>query len=154
MPRAPFQVLVYLYRQTGGQVEFAIFRRADNGYWQTVAGGGEDAETPLQAARRELWEETGIGVDEAALLRLQTIEPIPVTEFKASPIWGEALFVIPQYCFGVAVGEAEIQLSDEHSEFAWLGYAEAIRRIHHEGNRTALWELAARLHGKGPRGFV
>jgi len=151
--RAPFQVLVYPYRSRAELLEFAIFRRADKGYWQTVAGGGEGRETPLQAARRELWEETGIQTAESALLQLQTVEPVPVTEFKASPIWGEELYVIPQYCFGVDVGAAEIRLSAEHSELAWLTYPAALARIHHEGNRTALWELAARLHGKGPRGF-
>ncbi len=151
MARAPFQVLVYPYRRQPGQVEYAIFRRADKGYWQSVAGGGEGAETPLQAARRELWEETGIQAG-LPFLQLQTVEPIPVTEFKASPAWGEDLYVIPQYCFGVEVGPAQIRLSGEHVEFAWLGFAEAMHRIHHEGNRTALWELEMRLRGRGPRG--
>jgi 8-oxo-dGTP pyrophosphatase MutT (NUDIX family) len=32
---------------------FAIFRRADDGAWQWIPGGGEDAETLVEAARRE-----------------------------------------------------------------------------------------------------
>jgi dATP pyrophosphohydrolase len=151
MPRAPFQVLIYPYRKRNEFYEYAIFLRADNGIWQTVAGGGEDDETPLQAARRELGEETGI-FSTAPLLQLQTIEPIPVTEFRSSYRWGEELYVIPQYCFGADVGEAEIRLSHEHSQVHWLRYAEAQALVHHEGNRTALWELDARLRGKGPRG--
>lgn len=151
MPRAPFQVLVYPYRKLNNYYEYAIFLRSDKGIWQTVAGGGEDNETPLEAARRELGEETGI-FPEKPFLQLQTIEPVAVTEFGNSYQWGEDIYVIPQYCFGVDVSEAQIQLSHEHCEVRWLPYAEAKALIHHEGNRTALWELDARLRGKGPRG--
>lgn len=151
MPRAPFQVLVYPYRNLNNFYEYAVFLRTDNGIWQTVAGGGEDNETPLEAARRELGEETGI-FPANSFIQLQTIEPIRVTEFRSSYRWGEDIYVIPQYCFGVDVGEAQIQLSCEHCEVRWLSYAEAQGLIYHEGNRTALWELDARLRGKGPRG--
>jgi dATP pyrophosphohydrolase len=151
MARAAFQVLVYPYRKRDDFYEYAIFLRTDNGIWQTVAGGGEDDETPLEAARRELGEETGIFTN-APFIQLQTVEPIPVTEFRSSYRWGEELYVISQYCFGVDVGEAQIQLSHEHSEVRWLRYAEAQTLVYHEGNRTALWELDTRLRGKGPRG--
>lgn len=151
MPRAPFQVLIYPYRKRDDSYEYAIFLRADNGIWQTVAGGGEDSETPLEAAKREFIEETGISPS-APFLQLQTVEPIRVTEFRSSYRWGETIYVIPQYCFGVDVGDAEIQLSHEHKEVRWLQYAEAQALIYHEGNRTALWELDTRLRGKGPRG--
>jgi dihydroneopterin triphosphate diphosphatase len=150
MPRAPFQVLVYPYIAVGEDFEYALFKRADKGYWQTVAGGGEDHETPLQAAHRELWEETGLPTD-TPLLQLQTIEPIPVTEFKDSHLWGDAVYVIPQYCFGAAASTRELRLSHEHSEYRWLPYPAALPLIPFDGNRTALWELHQRLHHKGPR---
>ena len=61
MPRAPYQVLVLPYRRTNaGEFEYALFQRANEGFWQFIAGGGEDDETPLQAARRETWEEARI----------------------------------------------------------------------------------------------
>ncbi len=152
MARAPFQVLVYPYCRTQeGGYEYAIFRRADEGFWQGIAGGGEDEETPLQAARREAFEEAGIGPD-AEWLRLDTVEPIPVTEFRNSAIWGEGVYVIPQYCFGVKVADRRMALSHEHTEYAWLPYEEAVGRLKYDGNKTALWELEARLRGQGPRG--
>ena len=40
MARAPFQILVFPYRRRGDKFEFALFRRADDGYWQGIAGGG------------------------------------------------------------------------------------------------------------------
>lgn len=151
MARQPYQVLVYLYRQIdGGAHVYAIFQRADDGNWQAVAGGGEEGETPLQAAQRETLEETGLS-PEAPFIELQTVEPIPVTEFKDSPLWGEDLYIIPQYCFGVPAPAGEVRLSHEHTQVRWLTFAEAWPLLKYEGNRTALWELECRLRGEGPR---
>jgi dATP pyrophosphohydrolase len=151
MPRAPFQVLVYPYRLHTGGIEYALFKRADAGFWQAVAGGGEDSETALEAARRETWEEAGLPLD-SDFLRLDSIESIRVTEFKDSYLWGENVYVIPQFCFGVLVSGQPIVLSDEHSEYAWFSYAEADRLVKFDGNKTALWELNQKLTGRGPRG--
>lgn len=39
----------------------------------------------------------------------------------------------------------EIRLSDEHSEFKWVAYDEAIKLLNFDSNKTALWELKMRL---------
>jgi dATP pyrophosphohydrolase len=152
MARAPFQVLVYPYRKTqSGHFEYALLKRSDAGYWQGIAGGGENDETVLAAARREAHEEAGLPV-ESAFLPLDTVEPVPVTEFAASHHWGDDVYVIPQYCFGVLVTDSSIVLSREHTEFAWLSYDQAYALLKYDGNKTALWELDKRLRGRGPRG--
>ncbi|MBN2004509.1 MAG: NUDIX pyrophosphatase [Anaerolineae bacterium] len=152
MARAPFQVLVYPYRKTGnGQFEYALMRRADAGYWQAIAGGSEDGETPLAAAKREVWEESGIP-QTAEFVQLDTVESIPVIEFRESYLWGENVYVIPQYCFGVAAQDLQIVISHEHTEYQWLSYEKAYQQVEFDGNRTALWELDKRLKGRGPRG--
>ena len=150
MGRAPFQVLVLPWRRTGEALEYAVLRRTDTGYWQPAAGGGEDGETPEQAAQREAFEELGTPPD-APLLRLDTTESIRVTEFRASPRWGEQVYVIPQYCFGLEFS-GEVRISHEHVEIRWLPFNEAERLLRFDGNRTALWELDRRLRGRGPRG--
>ncbi len=126
-------------------------KRSDDGWWQAIAGGGEDDETPLDAARRETCEEAGIPPT-AELIQLDTVEPVPVAEFRNSQIWGENVYVIPQYCYGVNAQDFQIVISGEHAEYRWLPYAEARDLIKFEGNKTALWELNQRLKGKGPRG--
>jgi len=152
MARAPFQVLVYPYRRAGdGRFEYALFKRADAGFWQAIAGGGEDDETPLESARREAGEEAGLPA-QSDFLPLDTVESVPVIEFRDSALWGDDVYVIPQYCFGVLAQDARIVLSQEHSEARWLPYEEAYRLIKYDGNRTALWELDRRLGGRGPRG--
>lgn len=152
MPRAPFQVLVFPYRKNlQDQLEFVLLLRADGGFWQGIAGGGEDDETPLEAARRETFEETGIKPT-STIMQLDTVESVPVIEFKDSSLWGEDVFVIPQYCFGVSISHSEIKLSDEHSEYGWFTYDQAIQLLKFDGNKTALRELNQRLLGRGPRG--
>ena len=154
MARASFQVLVYPYRQTDtAAFEYALFRRAVVGWWQGIAGGGEDNETPIQAARRETHEEAAI-LPESEFLHLDTVIPVRATEFNVSHIWGEDVYVIPMYCFGVMANGSDIVLSHEHSEFRWLSYWDAYNLMKYEGNKTALWELEKRLRGGGPRGKI
>ena len=56
--RAPFNALVIpFYRAPESETLYCVLRRADAGFWQWVAGGGEDAEMPVEAAIRETREE-------------------------------------------------------------------------------------------------
>ncbi len=151
MARAPFQVLVFPYRLgLRGAPEYALFCRSDAGFWQAVAGGGEDRETPEAAAHREAFEEAGVPAS-SPLLPLQTTFSVPVTEFRDSHLWGDDLYVVPVHCFGVPLERGDLSLSREHTEYRWLTYAEAAALLHFEGDRTALWELDRRVRGLGPR---
>ena len=152
MARAPFQVLVYPYRTINNeQIRYALLKRADAGWWQGIAGGGEDKETPLEAARREAYEEAGIPAA-CTFMELDSMESVPVKEFRNSHLWGEDVYVIPQYSFGVAAQDVQIVISHEHTEYGWFPYEEACKLIKYDGSRTALWELDKRLKGRGPRG--
>ena len=68
--RAPFQVLIFPYKPKGEKILFLICLRSDLGFWQPISGGGEDAETSLEAAKRELFEETAPCGCELATTRL------------------------------------------------------------------------------------
>lgn len=146
MARAPFQVLVYPhYTVLDHEREYLLLKRADASYWQGVAGGGKGCETPLDAARREVWEEAGIPRT-ARFLQLITVLPIPASEFRDSArLWGSEVRMIPQYCFGVWAEQKDIVLSPEHVEYKWLKYEDAYRLVKYEGDKIALWELATKL---------
>ena len=89
MARAPFQVLVYPYRKLNNEhFEYALMERADDGTWQGIAGGGEDGETPFEAAVRETYEEAGLS-PASQFMRLDSIESVPTAGFRDSHIWGE-----------------------------------------------------------------
>ena len=133
------------------QIQYALLKREDGGWWQGIADGGEDQETPMEAARREAFEEAGIPAA-WTFMELDSMESVPVSEFRTSHLWGEDVYVIPQYSFGVAAQDVQIVISHEHTEYGWFTYEEAGKLIQYDGSRTALWELEKRLKGKGPRG--
>jgi dATP pyrophosphohydrolase len=143
--RAPFQVLVLPYCCSNeGRTEYAIFKRSDAAYWQFIAGGGEDKETPIEAAKREANEEAGIPFHSEYIM-LDSKNTVPVEGVTGKFTWGENIFVIPEYTFGVRLDNRKIVLSKEHTEFAWLGYLEAVAMLKWDSNKNALWELNARL---------
>lgn len=144
MGRSPFQVLVFPYLYMGNEILFAIFKRKTAGYWQGIAGGGEDNETPLQGAKRESLEEAGIS-SEFKFISLDSITTMPVEHVVGEFLWGENKYVIPEYSFGVEVPEMDIELSNEHSEFKWVHYEEAMKMLKWDSNKNAVWELNKRL---------
>jgi dATP pyrophosphohydrolase len=141
--RAPFQVLVIPYRWMETTPKFAVFRRSDVGWWQFVAGGGEDEETPLQAAQRETSEE--IGVANGSFMPLDSMATVPKNCFKAAQSWDNGIYVIPEHCFAVDVRDSDLRLSREHTEVRWAAYDDAARLLKWDSNRNALWELNERL---------
>ena len=142
--RAPFQILILPFRKTVEKYEFAIFNRSDAHYWQGIAGGGEDNETPLIAAKREMLEETGVRIV-SDFLELQFKAYVPVSEFEAHKFWPKDLFVIPEYYFAICLQNKGINLSHEHTEFKWVDYETAYDLLHWQTNKNALWELNERL---------
>jgi len=144
MARAPFQTLTIPYRQTQDGIRYAVFLRSDGGYWQWIAGGGEDDETPLEAAKREAFEEAGIPPD-SEFLALDSRNTVPVEGICGYLVWGPEVLVVPEHCFGVRVDEHAIELSGEHTEFRWVDYETAVEMLHWHSNKNALWELNHRL---------
>ena len=150
MARAPLQVLVFPFRRRAdGRLEYAVFRRADQGAcWQGISGGAELGETAEQAARREMAEEAQIPRD-GALLPLDATASVPAAHFAARKTWGPDVYVVTERSFGIQVPHGHaIALSDEHSECRWLPYEAATALLTWDSNKTALWELNERLRGR------
>ncbi len=139
--RAPFQILAIPYKIIDAVPLFCIYRRADSGEWQFIAGGGEDAETPLEAAKREAFEESGIQSKNWVKLKSQSYLPATVIHEKYRRNWDKNTYVIPEYTFGVEC-ECHIHLSHEHIQYVWATYEEAHSKLKWDSNRTALYELS------------
>jgi dATP pyrophosphohydrolase len=139
-------VLVFPFRRAGAVIEYAIFQRSDDGSWQGVAGGGEDSETPAEAASREAAEEGAIP-DTAPIYRLQATSTVPVVCISANARthWPSDLYVIPNYAFAIDCTALELRLSAEHRDFTWARYDQACALLRWDNNKVALWELNERL---------
>ncbi len=148
--RAPFQVLIIPYRKTANGLRFCVFHRSDRDIWQFVSGGGEDDETPPEAARRELFEETGIRTE--TLLPLKSLAYIRTNVYSAvaRASWPDDLYVLPEHSFAFECGEEPV-ISDEHTGFAWLTYDEARRRLEYDSNRTAMYETMCIVEHRNAR---
>jgi dihydroneopterin triphosphate diphosphatase len=139
--RAPFQVLVILFRQAPS-LRFCALQRADSGSWQWIAGGGEDEESPLEAARREVAEETGLVA--ATPHPLESRAFVPVDGFADRGDWPASISAIPEYAFALETN-MDPCLSKEHTDFAWLDYDAAFAVLRWDSNRSAMEELRERL---------
>jgi len=140
------QILVLPYRKTtDGKIEFLLLKRRDGDFWQGIAGGGEDDETPIAAARRESFEKASIS-ESAKYWKLDTQSSVPASAFpNAWKKWPEGTFVIPEYYFAVDVSGETISLSNEHSESRWCTFEEGVKLLKFESNKNGLWELNERL---------
>jgi len=142
--RAPFQILAIPYRENT-EFEFCVLHRSDIDQYQFVAGGGEDDEKPIDAALREIFEETAVKAEKIIPLTSLTYVPSKIISEKHRKFWSKGTYVIPEYAFAFKC-DSEILLSDEHTGFEWLSYDEAVKRLTWDSNKTALYELYCRLH--------
>lgn len=142
--RAPFQILAIPYVIKNNSPLYCVFHRSDFDQWQFISGGGEDNETPIQAVKREIFEESGINAEK--IMKLTSMCYIPTDIFLKHYLcnWAEDTYVIPEYTFAFNC-EADIKLSNEHTEYIWLTYEEAKAKLKWDSNRTALYELNCRL---------
>ncbi len=148
--RAPFQVLVFPYRVAPDRpIEVAVFQRANGGYWQGIAGGGDEGETPERAARREASEEAGIEAAEG-WIALKPLLSVPVNVIRPAERkhWPRWLSVIPCYPFAVAAGDEPIRLSPEHTQFRWTSIDDARALVRWDNDRVALTALAEMLRSR------
>ena len=85
----------------------ALTKDAAPGIWEALSGRIEPGETPLEAVRREILEESGLTVD---------IHPRPLAAHTSERIGVPMLIVY--YLADWTRGE--VRLSDEHDAFEWL----------------------------------
>lgn len=141
---APFQILAVPYRFIKGELCFCVFRRADFDVWQFFAGGGEDNEKPIQAALREIKEETSVTAEKLTELKSVAFVPAEIVTENMRTHWDKNIFVIPEYSFAFECN-ADPTISHEHSEYQWLPYNDARKLLKWDSNKVAMYEIMCRL---------
>ena len=145
--REPYQILSIPYRIVNGIPLFCIFRRADSSYWQFIAGGGENGETPIEAAKRETIEEMGVEPKNIKQLTCIAYVPAEVVAESRRQHWDKNTYVIPEYSFAFEC-DSDPTLSLEHIEYKWLTYDEARKLLKWDSNKVAMYEIKTLLENK------
>lgn len=145
--REPYQILSIPYRIVDGTLLFCIFRRADSSYWQFIAGGGENGETPIEAAKRETIEEMGVEPKNIKQLTCIAYVPAEVVAESRRQHWDKNTYVIPEYSFAFEC-DSDPTLSLEHIEYKWLTYDEARKLLKWDSNKVAMYEIKTLLENK------
>ncbi|HPZ77857.1 MAG TPA: NUDIX pyrophosphatase [Bacillota bacterium] len=117
-----------------------ILKRTPNrsGYWQPVCGGVDSGEELIEAALREVVEETGIE-------NVKSIIDLEYT-FTYKESKNGVLMHMQDFCFAVEVENiVDIKLSDEHEEYKWCSYSEAKAYLKWEHNLIALKKLMQKV---------
>jgi dihydroneopterin triphosphate diphosphatase len=148
--KTPISALVLIYTQnmqTQG-LQILIMERADKaGFWQSVTGSVEGDETPLQAAIREVFEETGLDANQYNLQDWQAsniYEIYPHWRHRYAP----SVVENTEHLFGLELpSKLSIKLApDEHVRYEWVDWREAATRVFSWTNVDALKRLGEK-HG-------
>ena len=125
----PVKIQIIVYRKDkNGTVKILLLKRTleDGGFWQTVTGTLEINESILDARKRELEEETGIR------------EVVRFTNEIYRFSWQKKDYTVVELVFGAEVSSDKVKLSQEHTEYAWLSYKDAIDIVEKENTKKSL----------------
>jgi dATP pyrophosphohydrolase len=142
--KIPISVLVVIYKSNR---DVLLIERADReGFWQSVTGSLDSPSEDLSvAATREVFEETGIAVDQLPAGSLRNMhhhieyEIYPEWRFRYAP----GVTRNTEHWFSLEVPDGiQIQLAPrEHVAYEWLPFEEAAKRCFSRSNGEAIMRL-------------
>ena len=141
MFKTPVSALVLIHTE---DLQVLIMERADKaGFWQSVTGSLDALDEDLAlAATREVFEETGIAVDQLPAGSLRNLHH--QIEYEIYPDWrfryAPGVTRNTEHWFALEVPEnIQIQLSPrEHVAFQWLPFEEAAKKCFSRSNGDAI----------------
>jgi dATP pyrophosphohydrolase len=147
--RRPEKTMVYIYRRSSGnaggqdKLEYLLLQRSQSQVgpiWQPVVGAARWNEELVESAKREVFEETGI-------TRLEGIMAVGYAfsftfRFPENSLYAPGVDTIRNVVFAAQVRSTQsISLSDEHVDYGWFSYEEALAKLYWPEDRKALVQL-------------
>ena len=156
MSKIPESVLVVIYTPA---LDVLLIKRADAAeFWQSVTGSKDAVdETYEQAARREVFEETGMDCRPGSALQANMHDWDLENIYEIYPQWrhryAPGVFFNTEHLFGLEVpAGTSVHLSPrEHTHYQWLPYAQAADRCYSPSNAEACLMLPHLVARKGAR---
>ena len=105
------------------------------GEWETGSGRVEQGETPEDAVRREVSEETG--------LQVEIVAPVDTFHFYRGAAREETIGIT----FWCRYAGGELVTSEEHDRAEWIGFDKAIALLAANGAARALETIARNVRG-------
>ena len=137
------RIAVYVFRTAAGGVEFLQLRRGAGDYagtWQTVYVGIENGETAVEAAQRELKEETGF-----TAVTLHQVEYLEGFYDRRR----DRVSLLPVFAARVNRG-ARPTLDAEHNAYRWVPLDQVQRQFLWRVQRQAIQIIVEDIIGVSP----
>ena len=135
--KRPESVLVVIYTAVA---EVLLMQRCDvPSFWQSVTGSLHENELPLDAAKREVWEETGLVITNEHLYNCQHQNRFEI-KYPWKARYAPDVTYNTEHVFTLALPTHQpIKLNPtEHSNYCWLPHAKALKRATSYTNRDAI----------------
>lgn len=123
------------YRKTDSMREYLLLQY-HGGYWDLPKGKLEPGETKLEAALRELHEETGI-INIALDPEFEDMISYSFYDHNRNKVEKTVYFFLGH----LADNDTPIILSEEHRGYVWLDYDQAIHRLTYANAKNVLTKI-------------
>mgnify|MGYP000350726673 FL=1 len=138
MKKIPISVLIIVY--TKNKNILLLNKKGKDSMWQSITGSLQINEKPLDAAKRELFEETGIVSNNIIDCKKEHI-------FEIYEMWRhkyeDGITHNTEHVFKLELDDIiDIKLdSDEHDSFEWVTRVKAAEKVFSHTNRQAIFDL-------------
>ena len=138
MKKIPISVLVIIY--TKNKDILLLKKNNDKDMWQSVTGSLNENEKPIDAAKREVFEETGLTSDKIFDCNKQNI-------FEIYEMWRhkyeDGVTHNTEHVFLLELEEKIDIVIDksEHLQYEWLSRVKAAEKVFSHTNRQAIFDL-------------
>ena len=138
MKKIAISVLIIVY--TKNKNILLLNKKGKDSMWQSITGSLQINEKPLDAAKRELFEETGIVSNNIIDCKKEHI-------FEIYEMWRhkyeDGITHNTEHVFKLELDDIiDIKLdSDEHDSFEWVTRVKAAEKVFSHTNRQAIFDL-------------